>query len=445
MKSACGIALWVIVLVGSANAASKVESEGIARFTPPDGWTRATVNSQTSFVAPDGLGVFAVAPSQLCGSIEKSAQELIAKISALPDFHQETQVTGGKHIATGGDWRQVAYTYADPARPGQFNYVWATIVAAGGRSVNIVAVFQNAAAYNRHVAALGRMVDKLQITSAMVVERGNPPLTRFMIEGTDDFVEWLMQVQLTDGQKETVETELRRMWQKNSKEDIDGLMKILDSRDKLAAMKPEERELVRQKILDDGIAEWRKDPSVGAKLLVDIYDGTHKPIAAGNPPLTRQAVDAFSEVLFFAAGQVSGVTCPPPAELKAKLADAIAKDYPSMGPDQQKQISQMPLGWAALRVAWPAYSDAEKQQKIEAWKSQDSIVKLAGLLKQAAPAGSASSSGNSNAGVITAMQKAQNQAFAFQVMSNCMRMRHETNMMIINNMNDHYRYEYRWR
>src|SRR5690349_20286369 len=109
MKSTGGIALWVLVLVVSASAASKIESEGIARFTPPDGWKRATVNSQTSFVAPDGLGVFAVAPSQVCGSIEKSAQDLITKISALPDFHQESQLSGGKHIATGGEWRQVAY------------------------------------------------------------------------------------------------------------------------------------------------------------------------------------------------------------------------------------------------------------------------------------------------------------------------------------------------
>src|SRR5205807_10517109 len=136
------------------------------------------------------------------------------------------------------------------------------------------------------------------------------------------------------------ETEIRGFWKKKDHEQIDGMDKLLEARDQLAGLSAEKRELARQAILDGAMKEWRKDPTAAARMMVEIYDCSHKPIADGTPPLTRQSVDAFAELLCFASGQVGGVSCPPSAELKAKLADGIAKNYGTLTAEQQKKIAE---------------------------------------------------------------------------------------------------------
>jgi len=434
-----------MLLSPAAGADPRTQCEGIARFTPPPGWTRRVENGITSFTSPDATGAFTVNPSKICGSLDNTAEEMLAQVKALPDFRLEANRTGGKHIASGGQWVSFTYSFSDPSRPGQFNYAWNTLVAAGGRSVAITGAFKDSAAFNRHIPTLGRMVDSMQLTSAMVVEPGNPPLTRFVIDATDDFLEWLMQVQLTDGQKDTVESELRASWQKNDRAAIDGMTKLLAGREQLAALPADKREFVRQSVLDQSIVQWRNDPCRAARMLVEIYDCSHKPIANGATPLTRQSIDAFAEYLCFAAGQVAGVECPASAELKSKLADAVSQNYSTLPADQQQRIATMPLARAALRVAWPGYTNAEKQHYLDAWKRDDAILKLAEALKPTpAPASPTPTPSDPNS-LAAGMQELQRKQFAYQVMSNCMMMQHQTTQAIIANMGGGYHYEYRWR
>ena len=420
--------------------------EGIAQFDPPAGWNRQVVNGTVMFTFAD-RGIFTVQPSELCGSIDKNVDKFVTRLSASPEFRIEAQRTHGQHIASGGQWATFAYSAADPNRPGQYKYGWISLVAAGGRSVAIVAVFSEAQSFNAHVKELGHMIDTMRITSGMVLERGKPPLTRFDVDASIEFIEWLMQVPLNDGQKQFVETEMRKSWRENKRDDIDGVRKILDTRDQLAVLPSDQREFARQKILDDAMKQWRNDPAPDARMMVEIYDCSHKAIAPGNPPLTQQSVDALVECLCFAAGQTVGVSCTPSADIKARLAQQVSTNYSSMTPDQQQKIAAMPLQWAALRVAWPAYSDAERQQYVNAWQRDESIVKLASILK-GAPTTAASadgSTGNSTQQAVVTMQKIQNQQMVYQTLSNCMRMQYETNRAIIANMGGGYHYEYRWR
>lgn len=190
------------------------------------------------------------------------------------------------------------------------------MIAAGGRSVLITTVGKTAPAFNTHFPTYGRLIDRISLTTTIEVERGNPPLTRFMLDECNDFLEWLMQTPLTDAQKATMETELRAYWQKNIRKEIDGIGELLKVRQQLATLKPAEREVARQLVLDESIKQWRSEKdSPAAKMMMDIYDSSHKPIAAGNPPLTRQNVNAFAEFLCFAAGQTAGVTVAPPTEI----------------------------------------------------------------------------------------------------------------------------------
>lgn len=453
MRMNYAVVVWLCV-AGATSAARAAEvCEGAVRFTPPAGWSRggAAAASNGAFVTADGKGTLTVGRSQAIGSADQAMEALSARLKPLPEFREEAKMTGGRHIATGGQWRTFSYSFADPSRPGQFNYAWVVAVAAGGRSVDVTATFRDVGAFNKYVPSLGRMVDGLQITSATVVERGSPPLTRFMLDETNDFAEWLMQSPLTDGQKQTVEDELRGYWKKNARAEIDGIMKLLEARDKLAEMTPEKREVARQAILETAVAEWRKDrTSAAARTMVEIYDQTHKPIAEGTPPLTRQSVDAFTEMLCFAACQTAGVSFNPPAELKGKLAAGVAESYGTLGAEQRKRIAEMPLAWAAVRAAWPEMGDAEKRKYIDAWKQDATIVQLGNAIRGSAPpssadASSASRGGESAKDVAKQMQDFRSQQMVYQTMSNCMRMQYETNRAIIMNMGSGYHYEYRWR
>ena len=97
-----------------------------------------------------------------------------------------------------------------------------------------------------------------------------------------------MQVPFTEGQKVTIEEEIRSSWKKNDRKEIDGVAEVLKARQQLAAMKSAERDVVRQSALDGAIKQWRAEKdSPSAKIMIEIYENAHKPIAADRPPTRR--------------------------------------------------------------------------------------------------------------------------------------------------------------
>ena len=65
--------------------------------------------------------------------------------------------------------------------------------------------------------------------------------------------------ELTDAQKATVEDEIRGFWKKDERKEIDGIVEFLKGRQELAAMKPAEREVARQALLEDVLKQWWAD------------------------------------------------------------------------------------------------------------------------------------------------------------------------------------------
>lgn len=425
-----------ILALALSAVAQDTSRYGIVLYQTPAGWTRQEKDNLLTLTPPDKGVAIVFSPSQpLNSTLDKVADDLLAQVKTRPQFREEAKRAGGTHGASGGNWISLTYSFADASRPGQFLIEWNVLIAAGGRYVTLTTVCTSAAAFNSNATALSRLVNGISLTTTVEIERGNPPLTRFMLDECNDFLEWLMQTPLTDSQKATVETEIRGYWKKNIRKEIDDFAELLKARQQLAAMKSTEREVARQVVLDEAIKQWRTDKdSPAAKMMMEIYDNSHKPIAAGTPPLTRQSVDAFAEFLCFAAGKTAGVTVTAPKDVRDKLVADVAANYANLTREQRDLIAQMPLIWASLRMLWPDMPEAQKTEYINGWKQNPQLVALGTQLHA-----------NSQAKFLELQAQLRAQQQSFQMMSNIMRMQHETNMIIIGNMGGNTRYEYRWR
>jgi hypothetical protein len=469
------LALALILLpVATASAATR---EGAALFTPPAGWSRVADGGNTRYVSPDKTAWFSVGRSQSYeGTLEKPLDGVLEKAKALPQYRQESRQPGGWHRSTDGQWVSAVYSYAD-AGSNAFHYSWVALIGADGRYAPFTATFTSANAYKTHGLAFADALNTVTLTSSKILEPGKPPLTRFAIDESLDFLEWLLQTPLTSEQKATVEMEVRGYWKAKNTHEMEGIIELLAARDQLAALGAAQRDLAREAIAEGAIAEWRADrTSPSAKMILEIYDAAHKPIAAGPPPLTRQAVDAFAEFLFFAAAQTADTTAAPAPELKAKLAQEAAAGYAAMDPAQRELIAGMPLLWAALQVAWPDLPADQKRAIVDGWKQSASMVQLGAVLKaSAAPAvaeaatpaaagagektvGRSAGAAPGNAAARAASDQAQvardmyrnqmqlqMQQRQFQMMQTMLQQTHDTQRIMMSNLGGNTSYQYQWR
>jgi hypothetical protein len=108
------------------------------------------------------------------------------------------------------------------------------------------------------------------------------------------------------------------------------------------------------------------DPT--AKWMLAIYEAGHQPIADGTPPLTRQVTDAFAELMCFMIGEVLGQEVPVPDEFREAAAGLLAARYVELTPEGQQEVSQLPIAWAAIRVAWGQMPEEDKEQYRAQWR-----------------------------------------------------------------------------
>jgi len=135
----------------------------------------------------------------------------------------------------------------------------------------------------------------------------------------------------------------------------------------------------------------RKESDAVAKMIVQVYEAAHQPIAPGDPPLTRQAADAMLEVLFFMAAQVQGgdaaaAALPQPTqEMKDQWAKNLAANYAKADAAARNQIAKMPLTWAALRMLWPELPEADKTQARAQWDQSNEVKQVAEVIGRMRP------------------------------------------------------------
>ncbi|MFO1050796.1 MAG: hypothetical protein U1F36_01110 [Planctomycetota bacterium] len=446
MVSRLNFAGVLLSLACSAPAQEQIRFDA-ARFTAPTGWTRVDSAGHLTLRAEAGDATIDVVRSvAMPVSIEERGGELVEEAKKQPGFRMEIEPESGRHRVSRGRWHRFVYSRTDQEHEGKFIYETVLSVAAGGRCMTFRMETGTTAAYEAHRVEFGAMVDGVVMTSGQRLESGETPLTRYMVDEAADFLGWLVQSPLTDEQRAMVESELRKSWRAGDREEIEGARDLLTARDQLAQLPEEQRELAREAVLKEALDAWRADTEgEGAKMMLAIHEAAHQPLCAGEPPLTRQAVDAFAEFLTFAAGRTIDYDAKLPKEIRDELAKSVAEGYADLPKEQRELIAGMPLTWAALRVAWPDLPAEQRDAYVQGWKNDAAIANLAKALsaqKAAADKAREAAEGYRDLAHRQAMLHASQ--MQFQAMQNVMRMQMETARIMASNMGGNTRWVYRW-
>src|ERR1019366_677936 len=201
-----------------------------------------------------------------------------------------------------------------------------------------------------------------------VLVEGQPPLTEETVGRFTEFFEWAFDVQLTVEQRQGLRKYAFDAWSQKKKGDMNDVIQVVQQQVELSKVDAQKRALVRVQVEPELLAQMRNQPNEPmARWALAVYEASHKVIAAGSPPLTRQSTDAFLDALFFMAGEVSGGQSVPDRKLKDDWAKGLATNYPKMSAELKQQIAGMPLFAAVMRVSWPTLSAAEKAQCRAQW------------------------------------------------------------------------------
>jgi hypothetical protein len=208
-----------------------------------------------------------------------------------------------------------------------------------------------------------------------VLAPGDPPLTEAMASRFGEFVAWLYDFPLTPADRDKFRAVLIADWQKGDRDAIAANLDMLRTADEVAKHGPAKRELFRRRIQPELVADARKKASGDADMrwLLSRHEEAHRPLATGrpgDPPLTRAAVNAVSEMVCFMMSQARGRKIEPTAEFKENTAKTLIDGYAKLDTAGRRELAQMPRQWAELRASWDTVSDAERERVRAGWRAQ---------------------------------------------------------------------------
>lgn len=183
-----------------------------------------------------------------------------------------------------------------------------------------------------------------------------------------NFIEWSFQAPLTNAQRARMEQIVETEWKTESgREDMKGWLDAADETDKFP---PEQKPLVREKLLEAMLPALREAATTDAdaKWFMGVWEAANKPLIAGKPPLTRQAVEATVEMLYFTLTKAHGFEASPTkAEFDGAAKDLVAA-WPRLSAARKKEVAEAPMAWANLRAAWDASSQADRDEVAAGWR-----------------------------------------------------------------------------
>ncbi len=204
--------------------------------------------------------------------------------------------------------------------------------------------------------------------SRQVLAAGNPALTKGMVTRFTDFFEWLIEEPLTQEQRERMASLVVGAWRQNSGSDIADVVEILKNEAQVAQLPDSQRALVLTQVQPEILKSLKADPNEEFnRWLLEMYNSAHVPIAAGNPPLTRQVSDAQAEMFAFMLGQASGQTVNADRLFKDDFARGVSRLYPTLSATQQAKWAQSPVIWASLRVIWSQLDEKDRSGLRKQW------------------------------------------------------------------------------
>jgi hypothetical protein len=440
-----------------------------AEFVMPEGWLRGS-NEYGNLVlvppdAPAGERVeihvapFDQNPRGLRGHLNESIGNFQGQ---FPKARVEEPAAAGR-LPCGADTMTVLVSGEFPQAPGKVAIVRFTEIDGGGGSSQGVALVVSSrelfAKYRPQYLALLEGLSLPSRTRLVEGQDGTPPLTVYDVNAVNDFIEWVLDVPFTDAQRDALRDHFVAAWKANDRGEIEGVGQIITGRAQLDKVTDaNKKELARQAMRAQIVKLLRGEAGRGdamSRMVIGIYDAAHHPLAAGDPPLTRQATDATLEILYFMAARVTGAAADvaPGSEQRDQFAQQLAAAYGTMPRENREELARMPMSWAALRVAWPELSREEQAKLTAAWAGSGQVkpiveqiraaqAKAAAAQRQTATAGAAPQS--DSAAALKAMQELNRQHETFVALSSISHQMHMSKMQIINNIgSSNYRYEYR--
>jgi hypothetical protein len=201
------------------------------------------------------------------------------------------------------------------------------------------------------------------------IAAGNPPLTESMVSHYSFFIAWLLEIPLAQPLKDRLRAMLLEDWKKPKEIETD--MKTLNWQLEMARdEKGEVQRLYERSVLQpDIVRQMRADKgNPDSQALVGAYDAAHQSIVAGNPPLTRQASDAWTELFCFIRNQSGAPHMDATPAVKDDVAHTLRENWTTYPPEQQKALSEMSQTWALVHFAWVRNKGDERQKIMAAWQ-----------------------------------------------------------------------------
>ncbi|MFO1054637.1 MAG: hypothetical protein U1F36_20635 [Planctomycetota bacterium] len=380
---------------------------GNIMFRAPDGWQRGDL-AERILLVPKDLGA-----GQRCWIEVLPGRPLDAGFEKAFDQLFESQIPRGERdrcgevavvqSAGGLTMRQRWIVHRPSFEPDML----CTLVVAwrcGDRMEAVAYTARNWDHFDHYAPAFSEFVQqRVRFANQIVLAAGEPKLTMWDVEGVADMLAWGLDTPLGEADR----AELRRLyveaWKEHASEARDDIRQVIDVRRQVDAMEPSQREQVRVKIEEEALPEWRKDADKDklAAFVVHLYDAARTPIAEGKPPLTRAISDASCELLAFMIREVRGGKLQPDANMRDQWAAGLCKRWGDMTASEREGISHMPMQWSALRIAWPAIDETQREGLRSQWRQQ-----LGPML------GSMGASGGVDAGPLLSDRISSNRMFA---------------------------------
>lgn len=181
------------------------------------------------------------------------------------------------------------------------------------------------------------------------------------VRGKDmhDFFQWALDAPLTQAYSDQLQATLVKMWQNGQGPSLRPLYDQIDNLNLApTGVRAQLRTTYRAELLD-------LDGPLG-DLARAINKDARQPMVQGNPPLTRLAVEAFSEWYLFALGYEG----PPPGDtFNDSMALTLQQLYPKLTAPQQQSLANVASMWAALREKWPSMSAADQATLKAQWQT----------------------------------------------------------------------------
>ncbi len=294
--------------------------------------------------------------------------------------------------------------------------------------------------YQQHSQILAKILESVRFANQIKLAEGTPPLTLLNVYRVQEILEWILDVPMTQDQKKTIEDHLVKAWKANDRSEIDGLANLLTTREQANQLEKTKRDFARQTLQDQALKTWRASKDDIDQFLVGVYEAGHKPLAAGDPALTRQVTDSVSELMYFMASQVDGggeVT--PAIEVKDQLAQKMAANWSKMDPAAREQMVKMPMLWAAVRAGWPDLNVEQRKAMVGQFAGMDPVKQLATYFAKVRQDNKAKIASQQN--YLEVMRNVQRQHESYTAMSNVMYSAHQANMMSIYSMGNGWAYK----